>query len=56
VTAHVRPDEAAAALSAGFDLHIAKPVDVPQLVTAIDTLATLRTATLAGSKPGGTER
>jgi signal transduction histidine kinase len=56
VTAHVRPDEAAAALSAGFDLHVAKPVEVPQLVTAIDTLATLRTATIAGSKPHGAER
>jgi CheY-like chemotaxis protein len=56
VSAHVRPDEAAAALSAGFDLHVAKPVDVPQLVTAIDTLATLRTATLAGSKIRAAER
>jgi hypothetical protein len=51
VSAHVRPDEAAAALSAGFDLHVAKPVEAPQLVTAIDTLATFRTATIAGSRP-----
>jgi CheY-like chemotaxis protein len=56
VSAHVRPDEAAAALSAGFDLHVAKPVDVSQLVTAIDTLVALRTATIAGAKRPGGER
>jgi signal transduction histidine kinase len=42
VSAHVRPDEASAALSAGYDLHVGKPVDVAQLVTAIDALTNIR--------------
>jgi CheY-like chemotaxis protein len=42
VSAHVRADETAAALAAGYDLHVGKPVDVSQLVTAIDTLLSLR--------------
>jgi CheY-like chemotaxis protein len=42
VSAHVRPDDAKAALEAGFDLHLAKPVDMAQLVTAIDALSALR--------------
>ena len=44
VSAHVRADETTAALAAGYDLHVGKPVDVPQLVTAIDTLLSLRSA------------
>ena len=42
VSAHVRPDEASAALAAGYDLHVGKPVDVAQLVTAIDALTNIR--------------
>jgi two-component system CheB/CheR fusion protein len=42
VSAHVRTEDAKAAVDAGFDLHVAKPVDIAQLVTAIDALATLR--------------
>lgn len=42
LSAHVRSDEATAALSAGFDLHVGKPVDVGQLVTAIDALARIK--------------
>jgi signal transduction histidine kinase len=44
LSAHVRSDEATAALAAGFDLHIGKPVDVAQLVTAIDALARIKLA------------
>ena len=42
VSAHVRPDDAKAAVDAGFDLHVAKLVDMAQLVTAIDALAAIR--------------
>jgi signal transduction histidine kinase len=42
VSAHVRPDDAKAAIEAGFDLHLAKPVDMAQLVTAIDALSAIR--------------
>ena len=42
LTAHVRADQANAALDAGYDLHVAKPVDIIQLATAIDALAGLR--------------
>jgi CheY-like chemotaxis protein len=42
VSAHMRPDDAKAAVDAGFDLHVGKPVDVAQLVTAIDALAAIR--------------
>jgi signal transduction histidine kinase len=42
VSAHVRADEAGAALSAGYDLHVGKPVDVAHLVTAIDALTNIR--------------
>jgi signal transduction histidine kinase len=42
VSAHVRPEDAKAAIEAGFDLHLAKPVDMAQLVTAIDALSALR--------------
>ena len=44
VSAYVRPDQATAALAAGFDLHVGKPVDVGQLVTAIDALVGMRRA------------
>jgi signal transduction histidine kinase len=42
VSAHVRPDDAKAAIEAGFDMHLAKPVDMAQLVTAIDALSAIR--------------
>jgi CheY-like chemotaxis protein len=42
VSARVRPDEAAAAIAAGFDQHIGKPVDFVQLLTAIDSVAGVR--------------
>jgi PAS domain S-box-containing protein len=48
LTAHARDVDRARALDAGFDMHIAKPVDVDQLVTGIGTL-------IAGRRrPGGT--
>jgi len=43
LTSHVRTDEARAALDAGFDLHVSKPVDIAQLITAIDALSGVRT-------------
>jgi signal transduction histidine kinase len=55
VSAHTRPDEAAAALSAGYDLHVAKPVEMPQLVTAIDTLASLKSTANGVSREHGQE-
>jgi CheY-like chemotaxis protein len=55
VSAHTRPEEAAAALSAGYDLHVAKPVEVPQLVTAIETLASLRSSANGTSETRGRE-
>jgi signal transduction histidine kinase len=42
VTAHVRAEQGRAALDAGYDLHVAKPVDVVQLATAIDALTSMR--------------
>jgi signal transduction histidine kinase len=44
VSALVRSDQAQAAVSAGFDLHVGKPVEITQLTTAIDTLVSLRRA------------
>jgi CheY-like chemotaxis protein len=44
VSSNVRADEAAAALSAGYDLHVGKPIDVAQLITAIDALAGIKAA------------
>ncbi|HXG86911.1 MAG TPA: response regulator [Vicinamibacterales bacterium] len=43
LTSHVRTNEAGAALDAGFDLHVGKPVDIAQLITAIDALSDVRT-------------
>ena len=42
LTAHIRPREAKEALEAGFDLHLGKPVDLAQLIAAIDTLTSTR--------------
>ncbi len=39
LTAYARADDHAQALSAGFDLHLAKPVDVPALLAAVALLA-----------------
>jgi signal transduction histidine kinase len=44
VSAHVRSDDAKAAIDAGFDLHVAKPIDMAQLITAIDALLAIRGA------------
>jgi signal transduction histidine kinase len=54
VSSNVRADEAAAALSAGYDLHVGKPIDVAQLVTAIDALAGIKAAEASTSsmRPG----
>jgi hypothetical protein len=38
LTAYAREDQRQAALAAGFQLHIAKPVDPPQLVRSITQL------------------
>ena len=38
LTAYARPEDRLKALSAGFQLHIAKPVDPAQLVTAAESL------------------
>jgi len=43
LTAYAREDQRQAALAAGFQLHIAKPVDPPQLVRSIATLLPDRT-------------
>jgi CheY-like chemotaxis protein len=39
LTAYVRAEDAHAALSAGFDRHLAKPVIVADLITAVSELA-----------------
>jgi signal transduction histidine kinase len=39
LTAYVRPEDARAALDAGFHRHLPKPVNVPQLVAAVAELA-----------------
>ena len=39
LTGHLRAEQVNAALDAGYDLQVAKPVDVVQLATAIDALA-----------------
>ena len=41
LTTHVRSEQADAALAAGYDLHMPKPVDIGQLAMAITALATL---------------
>jgi signal transduction histidine kinase len=41
LTAHVRTEQAQAALDAGYDLHIAKPVEIVQLAATIDALTAL---------------
>jgi CheY-like chemotaxis protein len=41
LTAHVRTEQAQAALAAGYDLHVAKPVDIVQLATTIDALTAM---------------
>jgi CheY-like chemotaxis protein len=38
VTAYARDDQRQQALAAGFQLHIAKPVDPPQLAHAVASL------------------
>jgi signal transduction histidine kinase/ActR/RegA family two-component response regulator len=38
VTARTRPDDAAQALAAGFQIHLSKPVDARRLVNAVATL------------------
>ena len=42
VTAHVRAEDRARALDAGFDAHVGKPVDVPQLTRVIRSLLDAR--------------
>jgi signal transduction histidine kinase/CheY-like chemotaxis protein len=39
VTAHARPEDAAAALAAGFAAYLVKPIDVAQMITALGTAA-----------------
>ena len=41
LTAHVRTEQAQAALAAGYDLHVGKPVDIVQLATTIDALTAM---------------
>ena len=53
LTAHARDVDRARALDAGFDMHIAKPVDVDQLVIGIGTLIARRripAGTTAGNR------
>ena len=38
VTAHTRPSDRARFLSAGFDEHVAKPVDVAAIVTTLERM------------------
>jgi CheY-like chemotaxis protein len=42
VTAHARDDERQRALAAGFQMHIAKPIDPTMLARAVETLARLK--------------
>jgi CheY-like chemotaxis protein len=39
VTAHARADERQQALSAGFQLHLAKPLELGQLARTVESLA-----------------
>jgi CheY-like chemotaxis protein len=43
LTAYASPAEREAALHAGFDLHLAKPVDPPELLRIVASLARRRT-------------
>ena len=38
-TAHARPEDAAAALSAGFSAYLTKPIDVRQMIDALGVAA-----------------
>jgi CheY-like chemotaxis protein len=49
LTAFARPDDVKRALAAGFQMHIAKPVEIPELVRAIATMG--RHAPGAGTTP-----
>jgi CheY-like chemotaxis protein len=49
LTAYAREDQRRAALEAGFQLHIAKPIDPSQLVWSIAKLVSNRTSPLAAS-------
>jgi CheY-like chemotaxis protein len=39
ITAYARPDDGARARDAGFQRHVAKPVDVQEFVAAVAALA-----------------
>jgi CheY-like chemotaxis protein len=53
LTAYARDDDRARALAAGFDAHLAKPIDPPKLVACIVQLVAARGASTA---PGGGSR
>jgi len=44
LTAYARPDDRQRALLAGFQMHLAKPVEAGELIAGMKTLLTLRPA------------
>jgi CheY-like chemotaxis protein len=46
LTAHARNEDRDRALTAGFTEHLPKPIDIPQLVSAIRALARTESASL----------
>ena len=56
VTAHASDDDRRRAMDAGFDRHLTKPVQLPELVTTLSDLLTGRVAAAAGASPGNQRR
>jgi CheY-like chemotaxis protein len=52
LTAYARPDDRVKALRAGFQIHLAKPIDPAELVTTIAALARRFTAARPDDQPG----
>ena len=47
VTAHARPEDRVRALEAGFQWHLAKPIEPPELISVIASLALASVTTSA---------
>ena len=56
LTAFARDEDRQRALQAGFQLHLAKPVDASSLVAAVATLGRMRSAATRAMPEGGPER
>jgi PAS domain S-box-containing protein len=54
LTAHARPEDRERALAAGYQLHIAKPVDPQRLAAAVADLVSPRGPSRSGPDKGGT--